>query len=393
MIIRLKGEFLTGVTFLSLVVTACGGGGTDSTPATILAETTSTSVAIVETTTTLTESTTTALETTTTSNSVTTTTVVEVIMPSSGETYPPSDTGQTQSYTEVWGEDSDYTILPSSYVDKGDGTVSDTVTALIWQQQDDGIQRGWGEAEVYCSELLLAGYADWRLPDITELISIADYGAENPVIDQLVFPTDGSVFRYSSATPNPINRNQAWSADFTRGITTLDDKGTFGRVRCVRGEEIPPASLVDSGNGTVTDYTTGLLWQQQGMDELSWEEAISYCEELVLAGAGDWRLPNIKELQTIVDTSVLYPAVSRRYFPGIRSSFYWSSTSDWFTESIPLCNSSCAGGDPFSDGPYYGDNYVVEKYALSVWIEEGAVVSSAIGIGIDHAALCVRNGQ
>jgi len=72
------------------------------------------------------------------------------------------DTGQTQSYTDTFGEDSDYTINPPSYTDNGDGTVTDNVTGLMWQQGEVG-SMNWEDAITCCEALSLAGYTDWRL--------------------------------------------------------------------------------------------------------------------------------------------------------------------------------------------------------------------------------------
>ena len=92
-------------------------------------------------------------------------------------------------------------------------------------------------------------------------------------------------------------------------------------------------------DGTVTDYTTGLMWQQQD-DNVTrdWEGAISYCEGLSLASYGDWRLPNRNELESIIDESRLNPAIDSTAFPNTDSSYYWSSTtvvgsgSAWFVD-------------------------------------------------------------
>ncbi|MDY0236566.1 MAG: DUF1566 domain-containing protein [Gudongella sp.] len=73
--------------------------------------------------------------------------------------------------------------------------------------------------------------------------------------------------------------------------------------RLVRGNpEYGINSFVDNDDGTVTDLATGLMWQKAdsgtGMD---WEESLQYSEDLELAEYSDWRLPNAKELQSIVD--------------------------------------------------------------------------------------------
>jgi len=68
------------------------------------------------------------------------------------------DTGQTTSYTTTQGEDSDYTINPPSYTDNSDGTVTDNVTSLMWQKEDDNTTRIWEAAISYCED-------NFRAPD------------------------------------------------------------------------------------------------------------------------------------------------------------------------------------------------------------------------------------
>jgi hypothetical protein len=91
--------------------------------------------------------------------------------------------------------------------------------------------------------------------------------------------------------------------------------------------------------GTVTDNTTNLMWQQCSDGQsgasctgtavtVTWNNAITYCESLSLGGFSDWRLPNIKELLSIVDmTLATAAAINATYFPNTPSSNYWSSTS------------------------------------------------------------------
>jgi hypothetical protein len=64
----------------------------------------------------------------------------------------------------------------SRFVDNGDGTVTDTLTALQWQKEDDGIGRNYEDAQGYARELRLAGYRDWRLPRREELMEVAKLG-------------------------------------------------------------------------------------------------------------------------------------------------------------------------------------------------------------------------
>lgn len=99
----------------------------------------------------------------------------------------------------------------------------------------------------------------------------------------------------------------------------------------------PEDRFVDNDDSTVTDTCTGLMWQKETadtnndgqVDALSdtraWCEAIEYCEELEFAGHSDWRLPNIRELQSIVDYGRNNPAVDPAF--GALLQYYWSSTS------------------------------------------------------------------
>ncbi|MFC1888962.1 DUF1566 domain-containing protein [Thermodesulfobacteriota bacterium] len=96
---------------------------------------------------------------------------------------------------------------------------------------------------------------------------------------------------------------------------------------------IPTINFTDNGDGTVTDITTGLMWQQEDDDtERDWDDAIAYCDGLDLAGHVDWRLPDIHELWSIVDLERILPAIDETYFPGTLKeneidSLYWSSST------------------------------------------------------------------
>jgi len=144
------------------------------------------------------------------------------------------DTGQTASYTTTFGEDHDYTLNPPSYTINGNGTVSDNVTGLMWQQQDDGVTRIWDDAITYCNNSGLAGYSDWRLPSKKELMGIVDYGRYNPAIDTTAFPNTTTSGYWSSTTSanNPVN---AWDVGFTFGHVLTNDKVDNLYARCVRG--------------------------------------------------------------------------------------------------------------------------------------------------------------
>ncbi len=236
------------------------------------------------------------------------------------------DTNQTTSYTNTFGEDHDYTINPPSYTDNGDGTITDNVTGLVWQKQDDATARTWDNAVTYCSDLTLGGQIDWRLPSQIELISIIDNGVYNPSINTTFFPGTVSSTSYWSSTAGAYGTSGAWGVGFHVGFSDSSYKAYSNYVRCVRGGQTTP-SLTDNGNGTVMDSGTLLTWQQGENSAMTWETALSYCEGLSLAGSTDWRLPNHKELLSLVDYSRYNPSINTTFFPNAISSFYWSSTT------------------------------------------------------------------
>ncbi len=91
----------------------------------------------------------------------------------------------------------------------------------------------------------------------------------------------------------------------------------------------PQPAYRDNGNGTVTDLNTGLMWQQADDGTTrTWQEAIDYCAALTFPSGGysDWRLPDRRELMSIVDFGRVYPSIDTTYFPECRSSVYWSSS-------------------------------------------------------------------
>ncbi len=92
--------------------------------------------------------------------------------------------------------------------------------------------------------------------------------------------------------------------------------------------------FTDNSDGTITDNATGLQWAKDGNGAgcnnggtLAWAAAISFCKNLNFAGHTDWRLPNVKELQSIVDYELVYPAINQTFFPNTQSDYYWSGTT------------------------------------------------------------------
>ncbi|MCP5531881.1 MAG: DUF1566 domain-containing protein [Akkermansiaceae bacterium] len=264
-------------------------------------------------------------------------------------TYPVVDTGQTSFFDGMKaiskpragsafdGQDASFARNPPRYADNGDGTVTDEVTGLVWQK---------GFAVMTYQEALrkqkvfsLGGKTDWRLPDIKELYSLALFSgvdASGPGMERVpkgAKPFLDAVFgfEYGSNGPRTID-TQLLSSTIYQGKTMGGMKTVFGfnaadgrikgypvsdprtrsgkrfTVRFVRGNpEYGKNKLHDHGDGTIHDNATGLMWEKadsgRGMD---WKNALAWVRgknaEKYL-GHDDWRLPNAKELHSIVDVT------------------------------------------------------------------------------------------
>ncbi len=258
--------------------------------------------------------------------------------------YPIVDTGQLRcfddrmeiDYPEVgrpfFGQDAQYNGNQPSYRDNGDGTITDLVTGLMWQA-DPGAKRTCAEIVADVAACRTGGYADWRLPTIKELYSLINFTGIDPDPNSGVGATpfiDAKFFRFQYGREEEgdriIDSQWATSTIYTGkvmhgaramfGVNFADGriKGypvdampgreakTFYAIHVRGNPDYGRNDLVDNGDGTVTDRATGLTWMQaDGGKGMDWEEALAYAEGMEFAGLDDWRLPNAKELQSIVD--------------------------------------------------------------------------------------------
>jgi hypothetical protein len=104
------------------------------------------------------------------------------------------------------GEKENRTQAESRFVDNGDGTVTDTLAALQWQKEDDGIERDYEDARRYAEELRLSGHDDWRLPRREELMRLAEPGHE--ALKQ-VFPNTKTEGYWADTSPQELS----WAQD------------------------------------------------------------------------------------------------------------------------------------------------------------------------------------
>jgi len=109
--------------------------------------------------------------------------------------------------------------------------VTDDKTGLQWQDNEVK-EMNWQDAIEYCEKLELGGYADWRLPNINELGSIADDTKSNPSIDSVFRSTKSDI--YWSSTTYVYSSQNAWIIRFTKGSYNGAGKMDHYYVRCVR---------------------------------------------------------------------------------------------------------------------------------------------------------------
>ncbi len=235
-----------------------------------------------------------------------------------------SDTGQTGDYTMEHGEDSDYHINSPSfaYNDASNDTVLDEMTELVWQTTHNGLVGSVEDASTDCHELDLGGYTDWRLPTIKELMFVTIWDDGDSQLDSLFTEDTNASYWAKESYPKQGSSNY-----FYFSATKQVHNGSTGSATswCVRGK-VAKSAFVDNGDKTVRDESTGLTWQQETVVEKEWEDAIAYCDSLVLANKNDWRLPNIKELLSLFDYSREDPAINTDVFPSTSQDYYWAST-------------------------------------------------------------------
>ncbi|TFG48562.1 MAG: DUF1566 domain-containing protein, partial [Candidatus Brocadiia bacterium] len=142
--------------------------------------------------------------------------------------------------------------LSPRWMDNNDGTVTDHATNLIWEQTGSSAKMTWEHALVQAEEMTLAGWEDWRLPNIKELRSLTDITQTNPAVDLAVFP-DFQSDDYWSSTTLAGNPERAWTTNFSFGTVSYQPKTADLLIRCVRGPEATPTDV----NVPVMQHITG----------------------------------------------------------------------------------------------------------------------------------------
>jgi hypothetical protein len=281
------------------------------------------------------------------------------------ETYPIVDTGQTKCYDNCneiaspskgqpyYGQDAQFHHHPASYTLAADGlTVCDNVTGLTWQSSPDTNEDGTltrsdkltpSQAQVLPAKLnaaIFGGFTDWRMPSIKELYSLFKASGTDPSgpateVSKLTPFIETKYFKFAYGDPRAGERvidsqyasctkyvgkgargfDKLFGVNFADGrIKGYDLFMPAGRtektffVMCVRGN---PAygrnDFHDNKDGTITDRATGLMWSQSDSSQgMNWQDALAWVQKKnaeKFLGHDDWRLPSVKELQSVVDYS------------------------------------------------------------------------------------------
>ncbi len=121
----------------------------------------------------------------------------------------------------------------------------------------------------------------------------------------------------------------------------------------------PDSRFSIHNDGTVTDNNTGLIWMRCSLGQIwdtntssctgsisaySWENSLAAAQSYSFADRSDWRLPNVKELTSIVEESCYDPAINISMFPNTEASFYWSATPYGYTLYNKSWNVNFDGG-------------------------------------------------
>lgn len=214
------------------------------------------------------------------------------------------------------GNKMDYTSKRSD----GVRVIHDTNTGLYWEVKSENPndinycedKYFFEDAQnTYVDKLNSANYgyfSDWRIPNKDELRSILDYGIEELAVDVDVFE-NCQCGDYWTKNTYQMQPYFGWVIYFGFGGAIAKSKETERFVIACRGGkeklfgEMDESRFIDNGDGTITDNATGLMWQKGENQRMDLNSAKQECKKMRLGGYDDWRVPNIKEINTILNLS------------------------------------------------------------------------------------------
>lgn len=257
----------------------------------------------------------------------------------------------------------------NSLIANAEGTVSDSYTGLVWTRCAVGQTYtggrctgsptgfGWQGALQYADTQRTLG---WRLPNLKELESLTDRHCFGPAINGEFFPDHPESPLWTS-TPT-------WTVNFNDGVAAIVDASSTHAIRLVKdggpkaaftrlpdrfpicspniSTEFSQRHWLTLANGTARNIDTQLIWARCYVGQtwtgttcagdatlMKWQSALQTADTAAFAGAADWRLPNIKELESTADRRCLDPVTHPDVFPNSHSTTLWSSTPNWYMDA------------------------------------------------------------
>jgi hypothetical protein len=224
-----------------------------------------------------------------------------------------------------------------SFTKQDDWGVLDNNTGLLWEVST-GAACAFDQAQAYANQLNTTTPGYWRVPTINELESIVDFSGVSPAIDAACFPNT-IANAYWSATPDVATSGSlAWAVGFRDGVAYRLTASTLLYVRLVHGEK--KTSTYTRQGEVVIDSLNGLMWKhthemidpsqpndsQTLVNALSWQQALQVAVNDRTGGFSDWRLPNIKELRSLIDEAKFRPALDPAFMSPPSQAWFWSSS-------------------------------------------------------------------
>ena len=252
--------------------------------------------------------------------------------------------------------------------------VTDALTGLVWPRDANLAEFPftWDEALAFVADLNSSdylGYRDWRLPNRRELRSLISHQTRRPALPE-DHPFE-NVFAnwYWSSTSSAQHPNHAWYINLDGGRMFYGGKDQGYMVWPVRGRgrgcllstgqqycfdhrgrvidcagsgqdaeyapEMPwPARRFEQTADGILDRLTGLLWTRcadLARGSVSWQQALDTVQALEQQNDGmTWRLPNINELESLVDCARYEPALPADHIFDQVQDIYWSSSSSLY---------------------------------------------------------------
>lgn len=159
--------------------------------------------------------------------------ILSRLLPKTGQStvYVAGDDGTFQA---GWWDNRLLAANKQRFIDKGDGTIIDRATKLMWQKEPFTTTMLWAGTFYWSALQNTGGYTNWKVPNVFELASIIDYGRNAPSLNPIF--TDAPLLRnYWTSTTAIGNTIYAYRVFFTNGqVLTADKAGTFLIMRCCR---------------------------------------------------------------------------------------------------------------------------------------------------------------